>query len=79
MIPKHYGGIPKQNYSEDLLDGTYIFHNPFAKYPFPQHVLDHPRIAQISIDERGNLLENVPKDFLLFRSLISTDGHTVAK
>ncbi|BFI96573.1 MAG: hypothetical protein RSP_20830 [Rhodanobacter sp.] len=59
----------KADYSEDLLDGLYVFHNPFAKLPLPDGVFDHPRIAQLVLDSDGTLLSLAPDDFLLMRSV----------
>jgi len=63
---------PKAQYHEDLLDGIYVFHNPYAKYPLPAGILSHPRIAEVSADpQTGMLLFSAADDFLLTRSLMS--------
>jgi len=61
----------KADYSEDLLDGLYVFHNPYAKQALPKDVFDHPRVAQYVLDEDGTLYTFAPDDFLLMRTLFS--------
>lgn len=62
---------PKEFYSEHLMDGTWVFHNPFARHPVEPGVLSHPRIAEVRAAADGQLLIEAPNDFLLVRSLIS--------
>lgn len=59
----------KRDYSEHLLDGLYVFHNPFAHQPLPHSVFDHPRITQMTVAQDGELLGIGPSDFLLARLL----------
>lgn len=61
----------KRDYSEHLLDGLYVFHNPFARQPLPPTVFDHPRITQMTMAPDGELLGVGPRDFLLARMLNS--------
>lgn len=61
----------KSAYSEHLLDGLFVLHNPFAKNPIPSGVLSHPRIAEIRVAPDGELIEAAPDDFLLVRTLMS--------
>ncbi|HFD2105368.1 TPA: hypothetical protein ACF2D5_003793, partial [Acinetobacter baumannii] len=72
LIPDIHKGIPKEEYTESIFDGLYIFHNPHAKYPFPDFLFNDPHIAHFSVDDHGNLLESVGEKFLLSRSLISS-------
>jgi hypothetical protein len=63
---------PKNKYHEDLLDGLYVFHNPFAAYPLPAGILSHPRVTEITASpESGILHMSGPDDALLTRSLMS--------
>lgn len=60
---------PKYDYTEDLMDGLYVLHNPFAKRPLPKGVLGHPRVCEVTVAEDGELLMDAPDDFLLLRML----------
>jgi len=62
---------PKAQYSEHLLDGLYVLHNPFARFPIVEGVLSHPRLAEFRVAPDGELLVRAPDDFLLLRSLWS--------
>jgi hypothetical protein len=57
----------KRDYYEHLLDGLYVFHNPYAAHPLPREVFDHPRVLQLLPDANGDLRMHGPDDFLLFR------------
>ncbi|WP_284335454.1 glycosaminoglycan attachment site [Comamonas sp. NoAH] len=61
----------KRDYSEHLLDGLVVLHNPFATHPLPSDVFQHPRVAQIRPAPSGELVTNAPDDFLLLRMLQS--------
>jgi len=61
----------KRDYSEHLLDGLVVLHNPFADHPLPHDAFDHPRVAQFWVDPSGELLETAPDDFLQVRMLFS--------
>lgn len=61
----------KREYREDLLDGLYVLHNPFAKRPLPRGIFSHPRLAEISISPDGQIIMQAPDDFLLSRQLMS--------
>lgn len=63
--------IPKSAYTEHLLDGTYVFHNPFANHPITKGVLSHQRVAEVRVAPDGELLMEAPNDFLLVRTLMS--------
>ena len=62
---------PKASYHEHLLDGLYVFHNPFAKVPLNPSVLAHPRLAQFVVRPDGDLDCLSPDDFLLSRFVSS--------
>lgn len=58
---------PGSEYPEQLCDGLYVFRNPYAKYPLPSEVFDHPRVAK-NIALPGNDFDfDYPEDFLLAR------------
>ena len=61
----------KYDYSEHLLDGTFICHNPFANYPIKKGILSHPRVAEVRVAPDGELLIEAPDDFLLIITLLS--------
>jgi hypothetical protein len=60
---------PKSEYYEHLLDGLYVFHNPFAKNPINLNTLGQERLAQGFITNDGELDFVAPEDFLLLRFL----------
>ena len=62
----------KKNYQEHLLDGLYVFHNPFAKHPLDTETFNHARVAQMFVKSDGELEVIAPDDFLLMRHLNST-------
>lgn len=62
---------PKAEYNEHLLDGLYVFHNPFARRPLDLTTLAHERIAQGFVKDDGELDFVAPDDFLLLRFLQS--------
>ena len=70
LLPK-VRSTRKADYSEDLLDGLYVFHNPYAEQPLLENVFDHPRVAQFVADGDGAMYTLVPDDFLLMRTLFS--------
>src|SRR3546814_3715066 len=37
--------------SEHLMDGLFVLHNPFAKYPIPRGFLSHPRLCEVTRSE----------------------------
>lgn len=59
----------KQDYSEHLMDGLYVLHNPFARHPLPPGLLSHPRLCEVNVAPDGELIMNAPDDFLLLRML----------
>jgi len=61
----------KKNYKEHLLDGLMLLHNPYARNPLPKGILSHPRMAEISLNQNGDLRIVSPNDFLLVRMLMS--------
>lgn len=64
---------PKNKYKENLLDGLYVFHNPFAKKPIPLETFSHTKIAQYYVSER-KLNSQIPDDFLFLRNVIHAVG-----
>lgn len=72
--PPEEGLIPiirtatKSEYSEHLLDGLHVFHNPFAAHPLDVSTLGHERLAQFVMKDDG-LHIFAPDDFLLLRTL----------
>ena len=66
----------KAEYSEHLLDGLCVLHNPFAVAPLNPKTLAHERIAQAFVRDDGELDFVAPDDFLLMRSLISVKTNT---
>lgn len=66
----------KKDYSEDLLDGLYILHNPFATNPLDLEVFNHPRVAQVHVNSADELEVCAPDDFLLMRFLMSMKAMT---
>lgn len=61
----------KSEYREDLMDGLWVLHNPFAKQPIADGVLSHPRVAEVRVAPDGELRIVAPDDFLLLRTLMS--------
>ncbi|MDC8012806.1 hypothetical protein [Tahibacter soli] len=64
----------KAGYAEHLLDGLYVFHNPYAEQPLPADVFDHDRLARYVVRPEGDLEERCPDDLLLMRMLISKES-----
>lgn len=65
----------KREYSEHLLDGLYILHNPFAAHPLNAALLDHPRVLQ-AVWRDGAVVFDGPDDFLLMRNVWSLTSRT---
>ena len=61
----------KVDYVEHLLDGLYVFHNPFATRPLPAELFSHERVAQLITNDDGIQEFVAPDDFLLMRMLQS--------
>lgn len=70
LIPDIHNGIMKEKYQESIFDGLYVFHNPYAKFPIPTNLFHDSRIAHMTINETGDLIERGTSKFLLSRSLI---------
>lgn len=62
---------PKRDYTEHLMDGPYVLHNPFARNPLPPELLSHPRLCEVRVADDGELIMDAPDDFLLLRMLHS--------
>lgn len=69
----------KKEYKEHLLDGLLVLPNPFARFPIPNGVLSHPRVAEIRVAPDGELLFDAPEDFLLVRTLWSVQEREGSK
>jgi hypothetical protein len=69
----------KKDYLEHLLDGLYVFHNPFASAPLDPATLAHPRIAQALVRPDGEIQFAAPDDFLLLRYLMTLRPKTDAR
>ena len=67
---------PKSDYTEHLLDGLYVIHNPNARHTLGFDTLAHERIAHLFLSERGELLGTGPDDFLQVRFGVLL-GHSV--
>ncbi|CAE6827831.1 hypothetical protein XA1314C_35020 [Xanthomonas arboricola] len=61
----------KRDYSEHLLDGLHILHNPFATHPLSIDIFDHPRVSQDWIAPDGEVYRSRPDDFLMFRQMFA--------
>ena len=61
----------KPDYSEHLLDGLYVIHNPNARHPLGFETLAHERVAQMTLSKAGALLGTGPDDFLQVRFVFS--------
>lgn len=70
IIPEVRNEI-KANYKENIADGIYIVHNPFAQHPLDSTTFHHERIAQCFIHPERGLTIIAPEDFLLLRQLFS--------
>ncbi|MGE9820078.1 hypothetical protein ACQP6V_18150 [Acinetobacter baumannii] len=79
LIPEIKSIVPKEEYTESIFDGLYIFHNPYAKYPIPEFLFKDPRIAHYSIDKSGRLTEEIEGKFMLSRTILSLDTFTLPK
>ncbi|KTD31189.1 hypothetical protein Lmor_2796 [Legionella moravica] len=58
--------LANENYSEHVLDGLYIFHNPHAKHPLPLEIFKNKHVAQYYWDNSG-FKADIPENFLLSR------------
>ncbi len=61
----------KRDYSEHLLDGLHVLHNPFAEHPLPTDAFLHPRVSQDWIGDDGFHHRSRPDDFLMTRHIFS--------
>ncbi len=61
----------KRDYSEHLLDGLHVLHNPFAKHPLPIDVFKHPSVSQDRIGRDGSLHRIREEGFLMTRQIFS--------
>lgn len=70
IIPVVHDAL-KRDYSECLMDGMFVLHNPFAKSSIPQGFLSHSRLCEVTVADNGELLMDAPDDFLPLRMLNS--------
>lgn len=63
----------KKDYSEHLLDGLQIYHNPHATYPLSKDTFDHERLAQHFMMNEQDMEIISPDDFLLMRMINSVN------
>lgn len=62
----------KSSYKESLLDGLYVFHNPYADIPFTVEEFYHKDIAHMGFDiVKGELTSCMPHNFLYQRMAIT--------
>ena len=71
VIPYPLSTVPKSVYTEHLLDGLYVIHNPNVRHPLGFDTLARERIAQLSLSEGGALLGTGPDAFLPVRFVFS--------
>lgn len=61
----------KRDYSEHLLDGLHVLHNPFAERPLPVDVFKHPSVSQDWIGRDGSLHRVREDGFLMTRQIFT--------
>lgn len=61
----HYFG----DYEETLLDGLFLFHNPYARHPVDPKPFKEKGIAQIYESDAGSVID-IPKHYLLERTCL---------
>lgn len=59
-----------EDYTETLLDGLFILHNPFARFPFATDIFRKHGIAQF-FNDGNSFVADVPNGYLLERSCMS--------
>jgi hypothetical protein len=59
-----------EDYTETLLDGLFILHNPFARFPLPTNTFRQHGLAQF-FDDGNSFVADVPQGYLLERSCMS--------
>ncbi|CAI3922965.1 hypothetical protein [Commensalibacter communis] len=72
-INPHRKVVNQNNYSESLLDGLRVYHNPFATYPLDHGIFRHKDVYQSYCKYQNNTLnwqEECADGFLLFRKAI---------
>ena len=73
FVTARHGCSALNHYSEDyeecLLDGFFVFHNPYAKNPLSREAFNRREIAQV-YEESGDIVAAIPKGYLLERSCI---------
>ena len=59
---------PKHRYSEGLLDGLRVYHNPFASHPLDPALFRHPKVFQ-SYFQNGDWVYEAREGLLMYRSV----------
>lgn len=59
----------KRDYSEHLLDGLHVLHNPFATHPLSVDVFKHSSVSQDRVDRDGSLHRIREEGFLMTRQI----------
>lgn len=61
----------KRDYSEHLLDGLHVLHNPFATHPLSVDVFKHPSVSQDRVERDGSRQRIREEGFLMTRQINS--------
>ena len=70
-LPHHVVGM-KGTVSETLLDGTFVFHNPYASKPLSPGLFRNNSVAQVYLDPAsGDLFHHRREGHLLFRHVVT--------
>lgn len=69
----HFIRKDKNNYSEHLLDGLIIYHNPFAKRKIDFELFRHPKVTQVFGCNNGILSREKRENFLEHRCVFTLD------
>lgn len=67
---KELNSCSLEDYAETLLDGLFIFHNPYARYPLETQTFKEYGVAQL-YNDGDRFVADVPHGYLLERSCIS--------
>lgn len=67
-IQSHIVKEPKHRYTESLVDGLRVYHNPFASYPLDPALLRHPSVFQ-SYRKNSDWVYEARAGLLMFRSV----------
>jgi len=67
----HKRCVRKEDAGEGLLDGLFIFHNPFAKHPLDPALMRNPSVAQAYTRGGGEWVHERPEGHLTFRTVFT--------